>query len=97
VSFRLNEQEQEQLKKRIDESGLNQQEYIVQAVLKGKITIKKDEKGQALKNILPELKRIGNNINQIAKRCNEGGQLATSMEVKRMSEELNEIWRLLKQ
>ena len=25
-----------------------------------------------IKELIPELKRIGNNLNQIAKRCNEG-------------------------
>ena len=33
-----------------------------------------------IKELIPELKRIGNNLNQIAKRCNEGGVLPSEAE-----------------
>ena len=40
-----------------------------------------------IKELLPELKRIGNNLNQIAKRCNEGGMLPSEAEVRKHGEE----------
>lgn len=52
---------------------------------------------EGIKELLPELKRIGNNLNQIAKRCNEGGMLPSEAEVRRHGEEMNKVWQLLKQ
>ena len=43
-----------------------------------------------------ELKRIGNNLNQIAKRCNEGGMLPSEAEVRKHGEELNKVWQSLR-
>ena len=40
-----------------------------------------------IKELIPELKRIGNNLNQIAKRCNEGGMLPSEAEVRKHGEE----------
>ena len=76
LSFRVNEEEYQQLQEKIAESGKNQQEYI--------------------KELIPELKRIGNNLNQIAKRCNEGGMLPSEAEVRKHGEELNKVWQLLR-
>jgi predicted DNA-binding protein len=92
LSFRVNPEEYEQLKKKISESGMNQQQYILSCVLEKNIT-----NTDGIKELLPELKRIGNNLNQIAKRCNEGGMLPSELEVRKYGEELNNIWRLLKQ
>ena len=38
-----------------------------------------------IKELIPELKRIGNNLNQIAKRCNEGGMLPSEAVGKTLS------------
>lgn len=92
LSFRVNPEEYEQLKKKISESGMNQQQYILSCVLEKNIT-----NTDGIKELLPELKRIGNNLNQIAKRCNEGGMLPSELEVRKYGEELNNTWLLLKQ
>ena len=49
-----------------------------------------------IKELIPELKRIGNNLNQIAKRCNEGGMLPSEAEVRKHGEELNKVWQSLR-
>ena len=49
-------------------------EYILSCVLEKQIV-----NTGGIKELLPELKRIGNNLNQIAKRCNEGGMLPLSL------------------
>lgn len=92
LSFRVSEEEYERLKEKINESGKNQQEYILSCVLEKPIT-----NTDGIKELLPELKRIGNNLNQIAKRCNEGGMLPSEAEVRKHGEELNKVWRLLRQ
>ena len=64
LSFRVSEEEYQQLQEKISESGKNQQEYILSCVLEKQIV-----NTDGIKELIPELKRIGNNLNQIAKRC----------------------------
>lgn len=92
ILFRVSDEEYRQLQGKIVESGKNQQEYILSSVLDRKIV-----NTDSIKELLPELKRIGNNLNQIAKRCNEGGMLPSAAEVQKHGKELNEVWRLLRQ
>ena len=92
VMFRLSEEEYEKLQQKVEQSGMNQQEYILRAVLNQSI-----KNTDGMKELLPELKRIGNNLNQIARRCNEGGFLPSEHEVRKHGEELNQIWLSLKQ
>ena len=91
LSFRVNEEEYQKLQERVQESGKNQQEYILSCVLDKKIV-----NTDGIKELIPELKRIGNNINQIAKRCNEGGVLPSEAEVREQGEELKQVWQLLR-
>lgn len=92
LSFRVNEEEYQKLQERVQESGKNQQEYILSCVLDKKIV-----NTDGIKELIPELKRIGNNLNQIAKRCNEGGVLPSEAEVREQGEELKQVWQSLKQ
>ena len=82
LSFRVSEEEYQQLQQKILESGKNQQEYILSCVLEKQIV-----NTDGIKELIPELKRIGNNLNQIAKRCNEGGMLPSEAEVRKNGEE----------
>ena len=91
LSFRVNEEEYQKLQERVQESGKNQQEYIISCVLDKKIV-----NTDGIKELIPELKRIGNNLNQIAKRCNEGGVLPSEAEVREQGEELKQVWQLLR-
>jgi hypothetical protein len=79
------------LQEKISESGKNQQEYILSCVLEKQIV-----NTDGIKELIPELKRIGNNLNQIAKRCNEGGMLPSEAEVRKHGEELNKVWQSLR-
>ena len=91
LSFRVSEEEYQQLQEKISESGKNQQEYILSCVLEKQIV-----NTDGIKELLPELKRIGNNLNQIAKRCNEGGCCRVKAEVRKHGEELNKVWQSLR-
>ena len=88
---RVSEEEYQQLQEKISESGKNQQEYILSCVLEKQIV-----NTDGIKELIPELKRIGNNLNQIAKRCNEGGMLPSEAEVRKHGEELNKVWQSLR-
>ena len=91
LSFRVNEEEYQQLQEKVFQSGKNQQEYILSCVLEKQIV-----NTDGIKELIPELKRIGNNLNQIAKRCNEGGVLPSEAEVREQGEELKQVWQLLR-
>ena len=91
MTFRLSDEEYEEVHRRVNIAGISQQQYLLGAALNQTIL-----NTDGLKSIIPELKRIGNNINQIAKLGNTTGFLSAEdiAEVKRKEEE---IWRLLKQ
>ena len=86
LSFRVNEEEYQQLQEKVLQSGKNQQEYVLSCVLEKQIV-----NTDGIKELIPELKRIGNNLNQIAKRCNEGGVLPSEAEVREQGEELKPV------
>ena len=91
IVIRMSEKEFNIVKSKVENSGLKQQDYLIKSVT-GKDVINTD----GLKELTPELKRIGSNINQIAKSCNQGNQ-TTIDEIQSIKEELGEVWQLLKQ
>lgn len=93
VKFRLSEEEAEQLRKKIEASGMSQQEYLLKSALNQNVT-----NTDGLKELSYELKKIGVNLNQIAKKCNEDDILSVKVfiDVKRIREELSTIWQSLR-
>ena len=91
LSFRVNEEEYQQLQEKVLQSGKNQQEYILSCVLDKKIV-----NTDGIKELIPELKRIGNNLNQIAKALNGSTYYSYSL-ITQNQKELEKIWQLLKQ
>lgn len=86
IKFYVNEKEYEQIKKNVEKSKLKQQEYLIKSALNKKIIVI-----DGLKEILLELSREGNNLNQIAKKINEGEQ----KDIKEMKNKLNNLWDLI--
>ena len=48
---------------------------------------------QNLKEFQIELRRIGNNLNQLTRLCNEG--IITCLDLENIKKQVNEIWQLL--
>jgi uncharacterized protein (DUF1778 family) len=67
LTIRLTESEKMMIEKKASKAKLNLTEYIISVSLKSKISVAEDTKP-----LLLELKRIGNNINQIAMKINSG-------------------------
>ncbi|MGU9064876.1 plasmid mobilization protein [Clostridium perfringens] len=86
IKFYVNEKEYDQIKKKVEKSKLKQQEYLIKSALNKKIIVV-----DGLKEILLELSREGNNLNQIAKKINEGEQ----KDIKEMKNKLNNLWDLI--
>lgn len=92
VMFRLSEEEAEKLQRKVEQSGMSQQDYILKAVLEKPIT-----NTDGIKEVVPELKRQGANLNQLTKKLNERGYIDYKQELPQLEKELKEIWQLLKQ
>lgn len=90
IVIRMTEEEYQKVKKKVEKSGMSQQEYITRA-----ITNKPIVNTGGLKELGLEIKRIGVNLNQIARSCNQG-EKASLDEIRKIGKELNETWRLLR-
>ena len=67
LTIRLTESEKMMIERKASKAKLNLTEYIISVSSKSKISVTEDTKP-----LLLELKRIGNNINQIAMKINSG-------------------------
>ena len=91
IVIRLSEQEYEELKIKVEQSGKNQQQYIIEALTKKRVV-----NTDGLKEVAGELKRQGNNLNQIAKRLNQMEPVSYG-QFQEDIKEFTQIWQLLKQ
>lgn len=90
MTFRLNEKEYEQIKEKVEESGISQQQFLLKTALEKDIIHIKE-----FQTLIFQLKKIGVNINQIAKHCNETGVISND-DIEEIKEGVNMIWQLLK-
>jgi len=88
IVIRASESELEAIKIKVAESKLNQTQYIIRCLMDKEIVVI-----DGLRDITVELKRIGNNINQITKALHEGNQ---NRDLSGVNEELKEIWQSLR-
>lgn len=91
MTFRLNEEEYRKIKEKVEESGTSQQQFLLKTAL-GKEIIHIKE----FQELIFQIKKIGTNVNQIAKHSNETG-IVSEEELTEVKGGLNQIWQLLKQ
>lgn len=91
MTFRLTGEEYEMIKKKVEESGISQQQFLLRTAL-NKEVIHIEE----FQTLIFQIKKIGVNINQIARNSNESG-VVSGAELSEVKEELERIWQLLKQ
>jgi hypothetical protein len=87
----MSEEEYSQLKKKVEASGGSQQEYIIKALMNKPIM-----NTDGIKQLIPEVKRIGNNLNQIAKELNGRGYYQYDL-ITQNQKELMNLWQQLRQ
>ena len=87
---RLSDSELQKIKRQVAKSGLSQQDYARLTLLTGYVT-----NTDGVKQVIPEMKRIGNNINQITRRCNSGYPPVAD-DLAYIRKELDLLWQLLK-
>lgn len=94
IKFYVTEAEAALLQQKIDESGKSRRDFFLQLASNGKIV--------RLDSLMSELKRQGNNLNQLTKVFNTYGDKPlynkNAMEsVGKILEEVGKTWRLLNQ
>ena len=91
MTFRLTDEEYSIIKNKVQESGISQQQFLLKTALEKEIICIKE-----FQALMLQIKRIGVNINQIARHMNETGAV-TNTEIAEVKEGLNQIWQLLNQ
>ena len=91
IVIRLSEEEYAKLKAKVEKSGLKQQDYLIKAITNKSVT-----NTDGLKELIPEIKRVGNNLNQLSRKANEGLVVGLD-ELEQAQKELAEVWQSLKQ
>ena len=89
IVIRVSEEELAQIKEKVEQSGKSQQQYIIEALTQSNIV-----NLDGLKEIYPELKRQGNNLNQIAKKLNENGYVDYKQELPNTMKEVRDAIQL---
>lgn len=80
---RVSEKEYERVEKLAEKSKLNKSEFMRKSILKKKIIVIED-----IKDLAIELRRIGNNLNQLTRAVN-AGEVKDTTELKEIKEKLN--------
>ena len=90
INIRLTEKEKSIIESKAKKLNMTLTKFIVSSCLKDKIVII-----NGLDKVDTELRRIGNNINQLTRLANE--KIITVIDLKELRMEVNNIWQLLKQ
>jgi archaellum component FlaC len=90
VVIRLNDNEKKQLSTKVAKSKLRQQEYMIRALLDKDITVI-----DGIEDLNVQLKRIGNNLNQLTKSVNQG-RINCGSEIEELTKEVKELWQFTK-
>ena len=86
----LTQEELEGLKIKISNTNLNQSAYIRKCIIDKNITVI-----PGIRDFTIELKRIGNNLNQITRLANEGSLTIIGDNMKNINEDLKSVWEKL--
>lgn len=90
INIRLSEKEKNIIEVKAKKMNMTITKFIISSCLKDKIVIVNE-----LDKVGTELRRIGNNINQLTRLANE--KIITVIDLKELRMEVNNIWQLLKQ
>ena|SRR5665811_1484767 len=90
VGFWLDDNEYLSLKNKISMSGLTCSGYLRKSSLDKNITVI-----PGIRDLIIEIKRIGNNLNQITRLANEGSLTIIGDNLKNINEGLKSVWEKL--
>ena len=90
VAFWLDDDEILSLKNKISKTSLTCSDYLRKCSLDKNITVV-----PGIRDLIIEIKRIGNNLNQIARLANEGSLTILGDNVKNIKDNLKSVWKKL--
>ena len=90
INIRLTEKEKEKIELKAKKCKMTTTKFIINSCLKDNIIVI-----DGLDKVDIELRRIGNNINQLTRLSNE--RIISTVDLKELRMEVNSIWQLLKQ
>jgi hypothetical protein len=88
VTIRMTPEEKIQFDKKVLKSGLSQTEFFIKTALKKEIKIVGSK--EQLEKLIFEINKIGVNLNQIARRINEGIFYGAEKELEQLKEKYSE-------
>ena len=109
VSVRFSDDEYCALKSRVKNAGITLQSFVISSSLKGKIVSSEEisvfkDISLSCEEMVKQLRGMGINLNQLARKANTEGYTRDEMRLKGLSEEVfkvknetEDIWRLLRQ
>ena len=90
INIRLTKKEKEKIETKAKKCKMTLTKFIINSCLKDNIIVI-----DGLDKVDTELRRIGNNINQLTRLLNE--RIISTVDLKELRMEVNSIWQLLKQ
>ncbi len=90
IKFYISDEELIKLRKNIEKSKLNQSEFLRMIAIDKEIIVI-----DGLGDLIMQIKRIGVNLNQIAKILNGGVYIDCKIDLEKAQRELSKIWQLL--
>jgi len=90
IVVRASQSEFDTIKLKVTESKINQNEYIIRCLMDKDIVVIDGLREQTV-----ELKRIGNNLNQLTRSVNEG-RANCGKELQDINKEMKEVWQSLR-
>ena len=90
INIRLTESEKKKIEEKAKKCSMTISKFIISSCLKDKIIMI-----NGLDKIDAELRRIGNNLNQLTRLSNE--RIINVVDLNALRMEVNNIWQLLKQ
>jgi hypothetical protein len=90
IGIWLSKEELESLKAKISRTSLNQSTYIRKCILEKEMTVI-----PGIRDLIIEIKRIGNNLNQITRLANEGSLKILGNDLYGIKEDLKKVWEQL--
>lgn len=91
ITFRASQEEYKTIQKKIKKSGLKQQDFLLNMAMEKEIVFV-----EGLTELLTEVKRQGNNLNQLTRKLYSNGYIDYKNELPKMEKEWEEVWQLLK-
>ncbi|MCM1184901.1 MAG: MobC family plasmid mobilization relaxosome protein [Lachnospira sp.] len=85
----MTEEEYKKIKEKVAEAGISQQQFLLKTALNKEIVHIKE-----FQELIFQIKKIGTNINQIARKANETGHISEA-EIKEVKGGLDQVWQLL--